>query len=500
MVERLQSIRNRIKLRERYRNALSSRRYKNTVRYVQRKPFTSFLIALGLLLLVMILGSVLNNLKKKETPTPILTKDVRTYNIGKAPTITLQAQIENNGVVQIVAQTSGIVQSINALEGESVHQGKSLISLSSNYQGGNAPALQAQLAGTQLKNTNETYVLQQDILSAQRTVATASAENTEQLRQISDRSLGETRDLLSLNEGLLNNLLDQIEAIETANPNDPTLPGLRSQQAGLQSGVIQLRGTVRGVEYSTNQQNPPTTLSLAQKDIALKGLDVQEKALQLGREVSRIQYNLALVQAGMMNPSSPLKGTVERIHVKEGQNVSPGDILATVSANDLNSTAIVRAPRDIARSVSQVEPSTFLIGGKSIKVLPSYVSSVATDGQLYSIIYALPDGVTGSLTDRSYMSVEVPVGYANTNSVIPFIPIDSVYESQNESTVYLVQKGVAVSRKVEIGQVYGQFIEVKNGLKNGDIVILNRNVIAGDKVSAGKPEQNEIKNAPSLKY
>ena len=92
------------------------------------------------------------------------------------------------------------------------------------------------------------------------------------------------------------------------------------------------------------------------------------------------------------------------------------------------------------------------------------------------------ESASSSLTDQQYVTVDVPIGYANTNSVIPFIPIDAVYESQNESTVYLVEKNKATARKVEVGQVYGEFVEIISGLKNGDKIILNRNVIAGDKV------------------
>ena len=109
---------------------------------------------------------------------------MQVYNIGKAPTVTLQAQIDSQGIVQIVAQAPGIVQTVHAEEGDEVGQGQQIVSLSTNYQGGNAPALQAQLANTQLKNVNDTYSLQKDIIFQQRNIATASAENTEQLRRI----------------------------------------------------------------------------------------------------------------------------------------------------------------------------------------------------------------------------------------------------------------------------------------------------------------------------
>lgn len=461
-----------------YTRITHSPRYDRVVLFVRRKPVVSFLIALLLLLGVLVLGSILGNLGKKSIENPTPTKSVSVYTIGKSPTVALQAKIEKDGVVQIVAQTPGIVRTVHVQEGDTLKQGQSLVSLSSNYQGGNAPALQAQLAGAQLQNVTSTYNTQKEIISQQRNIATASAENTEQLRQISDRSLGETRDLLSSNEDLLEDLNDYIDQ----NPNDPNITTLRSQANQLQSGVNQLRGTVRSLEYQTNTNNPPTLLSSSQKEIALKQLDIQEKALDLNKKVSYIQYNLALVQEGTMHPAAPFAGTVERVNVHVGQNVTPGTVIATISRSEICTTAVLNVSENIALSLSRVEPSVFHINGKKISLTPSYVSSVATTGQLYSVIYTFPDGVYNSLTDGEYVTVDVPVGYAASSGVEPFVPLESVYQSENESTVYVIQDKKAVARKVTLGEVYGSYIAISQGLHDGDKVILDRNVVAGDSI------------------
>ena len=217
-----------------------------------------------------------------------------------------------------------------------------------------------------------------------------------------------------------------------------------------------------------------------QKDIALKQLDVQEKALDLGRQVAGIQYNLALVQEGMMNPSAPYEAVVERIFVEKGEIVNPGTPIAIVRCLDIETSAVIRVPRTIALSISRTEPTIFLFGSKKVSALPSYVSAVATDGQLHTIVYTLPEGVTNT-TDKEYVSVEVPVVSAS-ESAIPYIPIDSVYQSQDETTVNIVDGDKVSSRKIELGGVYGSFVEVVSGLNRGDKVILNRNVVTGDKI------------------
>jgi cobalt-zinc-cadmium efflux system membrane fusion protein len=459
----------------------TSKRYRNSVVFIQRKPFTSFFATLGIFLLILILGSILSNLNKKEIKKSNPVKAVQIYTIGNAPTVSLQAQIEKNGIVQIISQGGGIVSKVMVKEGDTVQQGQTLVSLSTNYQGGNAPALQAQLAGTQLKNINDTYGLQKDIISKQRDVATASAENTEQLREVSQKALNDTRGLLDQNRSILDSINNQI----AQDPNGPGVAGLKVQQAQYQAAVNQLQSSVNSLDYSTNTNNPPTLLSGAQKDIALKQLDVQEKALDLNKKVSGIQYSLALVQAGLMTPAAPFAGTVQKVNVQVGESVGPGTVIATIASSDMTTTAILRVPQQIAENISRVQPTLFTINNKKVSGLPSYVSLVATDGQLYSIIYNLPDGISG-LTDNQYLKAEVPVGSAATNGANPYIPIDSVYESQNEATVYVVKNNKAEAKTVSIGNVYGDYVSILSGLHDGDQLILNRNVVAGDTVKADK--------------
>ena len=458
-----------------------SKRYKRLTAFIKHKPFASFFVALGLLLFVLILGSILSSLNKKEVTAPTPSKAVQTSTIGKAPTVALQAQVETNGVIKIMAQGSGIVQKVHVNEGDAIKQGQWLVSLSTNYQGGSAPALQAQLAGAQAKNVNETYNLQKDIISKQHDVATASAENTEQLRQISHQSLDDTNNLLNVNRTQLDAVNAQIALLEQTDPTNSQLPTLKTQQLQLQSGVNQLANAARSLDYQTNTNKPPTLLANTQKDITLKQLDLQEKALDLNKKVSNIQYNLALVWEAMMHPAAPFAGTVERVNVQVGENVSSGDVIATIASSEITSTAILRVPEQIADNISRVEPSIIHLKDRTLNLTPTYVSTVATDGQLYSIIYTFPDGIS-SLTNGEYLKVEVPVGYATTNGINPYIPIDSVYESQNEATVYLLKNNKAQARQITVGDVYGEYVAVLQGLHDGDQIILDRNVVAGDAV------------------
>ncbi|KKR91360.1 MAG: Efflux transporter, RND family, MFP subunit, partial [Candidatus Roizmanbacteria bacterium GW2011_GWA1_41_13] len=82
-----------------------------------------------------------------------------------------------------------------------------------------------------------------------------------------------------------------------------------------------------------------------------------------------------------------------------------------------------------------------------------------------------------------YVSISLPVGFADTNSIIPFIPLESVFQSQDESLVFVNESGTARARKVTLGYVTGRFVEVTDGLQDEDVVLLDRTLIEGDRVT-----------------
>lgn len=459
--------------------------YRKTVVFTRRRPVVSFIAALILLFILIAFGHFLATPKKQPAiQQPV--KEVTVYKIGGTPMVKLQAKIEKKGVIKITALSGGIVHSIPVTEGQQVNAGQTLVNLSTNYNGANLPALQTQLARTQYNNTVDTYDTQKDLISKQREVAEKTSANTEELRKISESALTDTRGLLDDNQTALDQINQTISQLEQIpNPTqDQTSALAQAQQAKLQlqSGVNQLRSSVRSLEYQTSTDNPPTKLAELQKDIALKQLDIQQKALDLGREVSRLQYNIAAVGESLMHPSAPFAGTVQRVNVEVGQSVAPGTPLVTISSNTITSTAVISTPRKFAFSISQTEPSKLEVNNNSIDIYPTYISSVATDGLLYSVIYSIPDSLQDKITEEGYLPIEVPISAYNPQPNDPFVPLDAIFQTQEAAFVNVVSGDSVDTKKVMLGTVYGKYVEVISGLSRGDQIILDRNVLSGDHI------------------
>lgn len=459
--------------------------YKKFIGHAQKRPIATFLGLLLMLLGLIIISNVINRPKPEATETSLPTKEVEVYTIGQSPKITVQAQVEKSGVIRVVSLGAGVVQSINVEVGQEIGEGTNLISMSTNYQGGNAFSVQRQLAGAQYKNAKDTYKTNVELIDKQKELADKSDKNSDELRSISNQSLDSTRSLIGLNNEILTTLEAQqveLENTNVAGANDSAILQTKQLRSQLMSGNSQLEAALRSTEYANSNDEIPAELSNLSRDIAIKQLELQKKALGLNLEVSRLSLTLAQINEALMYPATPVTGVVERIFVREGQVLSPGMPIAQISGASESLIAVAFLNREVAQGVGRSSASTLHIGNESFESVPFYVSREATDGSLYTAQYAIPQELASFVTDKGYIAIEIPVDFPNTGSVIPFVPIDSVFQTQDQAYLFIAKNGKAESRKVNLGQVLGRFVEVTKGLSESDQVILNRNVISGDPV------------------
>ena len=465
--------------------ARAKKTYGKAVLFSRRRPFASFAVLLVSLLLLILLSNFLSRPREDPEQAKPLVKEVSVYSIGTSPKVMVQGKVEKSGVVKIVSLGSGVVQNVNVSPGGAVSKGQNLVSVSTNYSGGNAFSIQRQLAQVQYKNVLDTYNTSKELIDKQKELAEKNDKNTDELRNISSQSVTDSQNLINLNNEILSALSAQQAELETTNvggANDAAILQTKQLRSQLESGNIQLESALRNTQYSSSGSNPLAEISDMSKDITLKQLDIQGKALDLNKEVSRLSLVLARINEAMMFPSAPISGVVERVYVEVGQAVTPGTPLLQISGDSQELKIVALVSMQMAKSISTGELSSISLGKKTYESAPFYVSTEATDGQLYSVHFSIPSEFLSNVTDNSYVSVLIPIGFAKTSSAIPFVPLDSVFQTQDETSVFLMQNGKAVSRKIEVSEVLGRFVEVESGLKEGDMVILNRNVITGDRV------------------
>ena len=280
----------------------SKRLSKKTLQLIDRRPLRSFFLALLVVFLLIVAGNLLPK-AKQDTTKPQVIKNVSVYKIGTAPKVTVQAQIKKSGVVQITSQVAGVVNYISASEGAKISRGTQLFSIASNYYGGNAASLQRQIAQTQHDNLLATFQLQKDAIQRQKDQANKTFDNSDQLRDIISKSNDDTNSLINLNDQILQSIQSALDT--TPATDSATLRSLNLLKSQLMSGNNQAKSALRNSQYNGDADKPGFELEKITKDIALKKLDVQEKQLDMSKEISSLQLAVARVNEAMYYPASP---------------------------------------------------------------------------------------------------------------------------------------------------------------------------------------------------
>ncbi len=455
--------------------------------FIDKHPLPTFFVFMFLLIGLAALGNKLRTPEAPKTATVPPAKMVQTYALSGAPSITVQAKVEKSGTITLVAQTAGIVQKISKKEGDSVQRGTTIISLSTNYQGGNASSLSRQIAQKSYQYQQDNYNEQVDLINKQRDVANKVDTQGDELRAINRQSQDATKSLITLNTDLYNTIDSELVSLSADNADHSkniTIIQLQQSKVGVQSAINNLQSGERTLEYQSADDKTPAALADVQRELTLQQLDLQQKMLDLNKDISGLNLRISQVTEALMYPASPCPGTVERVYVKVGQSVTPGTVLATIKGKDDQATAVALVSQDIATSLSRLDPSTFTINDQTVSLVPSYISQEPTDGTLFSVIYHIPTQYSNLLANNTWVSVKAPMS-TQTSHISASIPLDSVYQTQAQSYVYVVGKNEqgsasATVKPVQLGQVFGQYVEVKSGLENTDQVIVDRNVLQGD--------------------
>lgn len=456
--------------------------YRKYVVFTKNHPFGSFFVALGVLFLVIFLGSTVFRVKPVAEETKTQAKHVAVFRMDESPKIRVQGEIKKDGVIKILAQTPGIVSFIPLHEGEEVAKGGRLINLSTNYQGGNAASLQRQLAGLAYKNVKETYDTQNEIIKKQREIALKQDASSDEMRRIAQQSLGDTQAVIRLDEELLSSIETNLQNLQNSNGYPQDILATQQVKSQYLSAITQIKSAQRNAELQANDNGSIAALSDLGRDIALKQLDLQEKALKLSLDTSSVQLKLASVQESLMFPSAPFKGIIQKVHVKVGDMVSPGTPLVTLAGGTGNVVIDAKVPQHAALEISRTQNAVIEINGKQIEAAPSYISTEATAGQLYSVLFYVDDSYRDLFTDNAFVNVSLPLGN-KSETTTQFIPVDSIFQTQNESFVFVVNGNKAVSKKVKLGEVTGRFVQIVEGLNKNDVVILSRNIVSGDQIT-----------------
>jgi RND family efflux transporter MFP subunit len=237
-------------------------------------------------------------------------------------------------------------------------------------------------------------------------------------------------------------------------------------------------------------------LRLQQQTIALRArsLNPNDRALAAAR-VAQAQQHLATLDAqlGYATIRSPITGIVTDQFQYEGEFASAGGKLVTIADT---SSVIVKAP--FADSVAaELKP------GDAVNVVPTDTSAEEMKGQITLLsrssdptnrtveVWVTLGNEGGKLRANGAAQVTVFANSKNDAIVVPTSAVTLEASNAEEGTVVVVDaQNVAHETKVKVGIRTPEKIEIVEGLKGGETVVIEGNYALpdGTKVEIAKEE------------
>lgn len=208
-----------------------------------------------------------------------------------------------------------------------------------------------------------------------------------------------------------------------------------------------------------------------------------------GLTVAQADVNLAAAELARTEVRAPFDGAVGLRSVSMGEYVSPTTDIASFRALD---------PLKLEVNVPE-RYGIYLREGLAVEF-----ALAGLEGRFRSEIYAIEPGIDpltrtvrlrarvpnaeGRLTPGAFVEAEIELEQIEEAILVPSL---AVVPGLREEKVFVLENGVAVGRRVEIGVRTGNSVLVRDGLKPGDEVILSSilQLRDGTKVAAIPPQQ-----------
>ena len=268
-----------------------------------------------------------------------------------------------------------------------------------------------------------------------------------------------------------------------------TAPELDHQIAQAQANLLQSEATLRQAEANrelarvTNQRNSPLVaqnyISKLQGDTDRLNYAAQQQAAAAAEamiQAQSAQVRVLQQQKVYQKVVAPFDGVITQRNIDVGSLVT-ADATSGTSMFSMTQSDVLRiqlfVPQDAAFGVSPGVDAVVRVPEIPGRSFPGAVTRIAdalqpgTRTLLTEIDVPNPDGV---LTPGIYCTVELQIP-RKTPSLI--VPAGAIIFNRHGLQVAVVENGVAHIRKVEVARDLGTEVEVRDGVKDGDEVVLN---------------------------
>jgi len=247
--------------------------------------------------------------------------------------------------------------------------------------------------------------------------------------------------------------------------------GVRSAEANYQRTKEQIDLAKKNLE---RQRQLYAAGIISQAQLESFESQASETPLQLA-QIQWDQAKLSLQQArdALSNAAvlAPMDAAVAAVNVKAGEIAS--NVQPAVTLTDTASIYVALAvPENIVASLKAGQEAKVAVLAAGVAEVPGHIASIAPSAdsrtQLYSVKVALANQ-DGAIKPGMFARVEMPT---ETQADVLAIKSEAIVVKNGKNTVYVVEDGRAAAKEVVAGLDTGEQVEIIQGLKAGDQVIV----------------------------
>ena len=239
------------------------------------------------------------------------------------------------------------------------------------------------------------------------------------------------------------------------------------QSIGAVKTQLDLARSVYQRQKNLWNQNIGTEVQLLQAESNVKGLENQIKTMQENVKIAQEQLNLS-------NVYSTVSGVADEVNIHVGETFTGSPMAGIKIINTSSLKVLTDVPESYlskvkkGTSVQVVVPDINRSYNSTISVISQSVNSTSRG---FTAEIKIPFDI--SLKPGQSAMVKI-LDYSNANGIV--IPVNLVQSDETSKYVYVLDKlpsgkSVAKKKQVIIGEVYGDNVEVKQGLIAGEQLI-----------------------------
>ncbi len=280
----------------------------------------------------------------------------------------------------------------------------------------------------------------------------------------------------------------KIPEMKEVNPSDFQFTGT----SNVDTSILEDKMENAASELATLQSELATKESLAESETP--GLT------EAAKEKIRISNNLAelesknlqeLLEEGKKGIEAEFQGVVSETKVSQGATVTQGMELFTLQSMDEVCVDASISKYDFDK-VKEGQKATVKLGDKKYNGSIEKVNRIAVPNEKGAPTIGVVVHIDNP-DDNIFIGVEAKVSIQAAEATnVPILPTEVVNIGKDGSFCYVVEDGVIKKKEVETGVTSDSFIEIKNGLKEGEQVLLDIGKHnEGDKVKAQEAEADK---------